>query len=142
MNQKTVLIIALVVVVILCICAILSFVLFGGSIAAIFSFTKPAADQGDAFMQALSDSNYEAALSLCTQELQHNQGSADTLRTNIEGNGLQPEKWSFNSTNVTGSNATLQGSVTFMGSGRQGTVKISLTHSGDRWLVSDFLLKP
>ena len=142
MNQRQVIVVVVVVVVLVCLCGALFLAVFGSSLAVIFGLTSPAANQGDALMQALRDGNYEAAMALCTPELQAKLGGADQLRANIEKDGLQPDKWGFYSRSVTGSQAKLEGSVTFAGSHRQGSLEINLVKRGDQWLVDDFLLKP
>jgi hypothetical protein len=142
MNQRQVIIVVVVVVVLVCLCGALFLAVFGGSLAVIFGLTAPVTDGGNAFMQDLKDGNYEAAFTLCTPELQAKLGGADQLRTKIEDNGLRPEKWSFNSQSINGSQGKVGGSVTFAGSHRQGSIEINLVKRGEQWLVDDFLLKP
>jgi hypothetical protein len=142
MSQRTVIIIVVVLGVLACICVGLFVAIFGVSFGAAFGLTSPAANQGEAFMQALRDGHYDAALLLCTSQRKELEGDAEQLQTKIEHNGIQPEKWDFSSRSISGDRATLSGSVTFSGSGRRGFAEITLLKQSEEWLVDEFVLKP
>jgi hypothetical protein len=61
------------------------------------------------------------------------------LEALIVNNNVQPTQWSFSSRNVSGNMAELTGSVTLTGN-RAGSVRVTLTQSGNNWLVAGFNL--
>ncbi len=140
MNRKTLLIIVAVVLG-LCVCCAAVFIgiaLTGGLTA--LGLTQPAADAGEAFMTALKNGNFDQAYGLCAPTLQRELGNARNLETRVKNAKVQPTAWSFSSRNVSGSEAQLDGSVTFVGN-REGTVRLVLQQIGSEWKISGFNLR-
>ncbi len=136
MQNKNTIIIVVAVLAVVCLCALVAAVLFGGTIfAAVSGLTAPAAEQADAFMQALQHSDYASAYSLCTPALQQELGSPDALRMMIENGQVQPKSWKFTTRNVENDVATLEGSFV---SSQAGRLKLELHKIGADWKVNMF----
>jgi hypothetical protein len=99
--------------------------------------TAPAADVGQAFMEALKAGNYRSAYAMCTADLKSEMGSADDLGALLETNDAVPDDWSFTSRNVENDQAQLLGTGTFSG-GREADIEIVLDKVDGEWLVSGF----
>jgi len=134
MNKKVILIIVGVGA-LLCVCAIVGVVLFGG---AIFATTQPAVDVGDKFMQALKDENYDAAFATFHPALQQKVGNAQGLKRLIENGKAHPTKWGFSSRNVNNDSASLEGTVSMTGG--EGVLSIELLKTADSWKITSFNL--
>ena len=110
---------------------------------AIFSATQPAADMGDAFMNALKAGDYARAFDLCSPQLQAELKSAEEFEKWLKANQVQPVSWAFTSreisTSAAGATAQLKGSVALTGD-RQASLELNLTKVGDEWLVLGFFL--
>jgi hypothetical protein len=139
-NRKTILIIVAVVLV-LCICCVGIVIVVGlmGGLTAL-GLTQPAADAGEAFMTALKDNDFDKAYNLCTPALQRELQNARALETRVKNGKVQPTQWSFSSRNISGDQAQLDGSVTFVGN-KEGTVRLTLTQVGGEWKVVGFNLR-
>jgi len=137
MNKKLLLIIAGVAV-LLCIGLVVVVAVVGG-LAAVGA-TQPTASTGDAFMTALRDGDFSQVYQLSSPSLQKEVGSAQKLERIIKDGKVQPTEWSFNSRNVSGDQAQLDGSATFTGD-RDGTVTLVLAQSGNDWKVAGFNLQ-
>jgi hypothetical protein len=120
----------------LLVCILIAVVAAAGGIVG----TQPVADAGNAFLNALKQSNYDQAYSLCSPELQTKLGSAQQLKATVEQGKAQPVSWSFNSRSMSGNSGDLEGSVTMIG-GVKGTVTLSLVKSGGAWKIIGFNLQ-
>jgi len=95
---------------------------------------------GDSFMTALRDSDYAGAYAHSAPALQTELGSADKLKTVVEGGNVHPTKWSYSNRTVSGDQAVLDGDVTFTGD-RQGTLHLVAQKSGSDWKVAGMNMK-
>jgi len=104
---------------------------------------KDLADQGNAFMAALKDGNFQAAFDQMTPELQQEIGSVDDLQSMIVDNAATPSEWKFSGVNMTteeGMNkGTLDGSVDYA-DGKTGTVNLEYVQQDDAWKMLSFSL--
>jgi hypothetical protein len=132
MRNRTVIIISLAVLALLCICAVAALLIFGSTI---WGLTAPAANQGEAFMQALKAGNFEGAYMLCDTSLQQEIGGIAQMEQSIAQTGMKPKSWIFTSRNVKNDIATLEG--TFVSS-QEGTLKITLRKVGDTWKITSY----
>ena len=140
MERRTMYIIGgLVGACILCSCIGLIVMVATGGLAAL-GLTGPAADVGESFMVALRDRDYNTAYRLCDPALQAELGSVEGLQLLVEAGSATPATWSFNSRQVSGNTATLSGNMTFE-SGQSGQVDLTLSSSGDSWLLTSFNLR-
>jgi hypothetical protein len=83
---------------------------------------------------------FDKAYNLCTPALQRELQNARALETRVKNGKVQPTQWSFSSRNISGDQAQLDGSVTFVGN-KEGTVRLTLTQVGGEWKVVGFNLR-
>ena len=104
---------------------------------------KDLADQGNAFMTALKDGDFQAAYDQMTPELQQEIGSVTDLQNMIVDNAATPTKWSLSSVNMSteeGLNkGTLEGSVDYA-DGKSGTVNLEYVQQDGAWKMLSFSL--
>lgn len=113
--------------------------LIGVFVFFIFAATRPVADTGDRFMNALKAGDNQAAYALATSSLQQELGSAEELGKVTQQ--LRPSEWSWSSRNINNDMGQVEGSVTFS-DGRSGHARVTLQRSGSEWKVAGFNLNP
>jgi hypothetical protein len=102
--------------------------------------TGPAKTAGDGFMGALRDGNYQAAYDMGSPGFQKDAVSVANLQRVVEGGGVKPTEWSFNSTNVDGDTGAMDGTATVAG-GKKASASVSVVKVDGVWKVSSFDLK-
>lgn len=113
-------------------------VLFGGGLFAILSWALgPMIQNGDSFMAALRDRQFEQAYALTTPSLQREVGDAARMGGMI--GAYQPAEWSWSERSVRNSVGRLEGSVTYSG-GRSGRVRLQLQQVDGQWRVEAYSL--
>ena len=104
---------------------------------------KDLADQGNAFMTALKEGNFQAAYDQMTPELQQEIGGVADLQSMIVDNAATPSDWSFSGVNMSteeGVNTgTLDGSVDYA-DGKTGTVNLEYVQQDGAWKMLSFSL--
>jgi hypothetical protein len=104
---------------------------------------KDLADQGNAFMTALKEGDFQAAYDQMTPELQQEIGSVDALQSMIVDNAATPSEWKFSGVNMSteeGMNTgTLDGSVDYT-DGKSGTVNLEYVQQDQAWKMLSFSL--
>lgn len=100
---------------------------------------KSASDTANSFMQALKDQDNEASWNLLAQNVKDEIGDTSAWADFTAPRGF--ESWKFTSTNVSGSQAQVEGEAT-IGSETY-TVTLIMDQDGDNWLISgiDFTFK-
>jgi hypothetical protein len=104
----------------------------------VFAFTNvldPLGQNGNAFMTALKNEQYDAAYALTSKafEAQYN---ADEFATNMQEFTNPPTKWSFASFSVFGSTGRIIGRATF--DGQEYNLTIYFVYEDGGWAVNGF----
>ena len=97
----------------------------------------PLVDNGDRFMGALRDGDFQAAHAMATPELQREVGDAARWGASI-GN-YQPAQWSWSQRSVRNDVGRLEGSVTYRG-GNEGRAELRLHQVDGEWRVAAYRL--
>ncbi|NDJ60935.1 MAG: hypothetical protein GYB67_07410 [Chloroflexi bacterium] len=93
----------------------------------------------DAFLGALSSSDYDRAYNQASSEYQAALGSAGVLRDAILEYNLRPTRWNINNININNDRGRVSGSAAFDG-GRSGDFEVRLRQSGETWQVDGVTL--
>lgn len=129
MDRRTILIIAVVAVLAICLCVVCS----GGALAFVFGMTAPIVEVGDAYFNAWQAGDTNAAYGLLHPDLQ-----ALTSPEDLGANwgDVRPVKWTYTTRTFENNDGTLKGTMTDE-NGDKWSFEMSLLKEGDTWLITD-----
>ena len=104
-------------------------------------FTKPVADAGGVFMEALKAEDYAGAYAMATTELDKNVGGLENFQAMFDSKDIHPESWSFSSRNIENNIGTLGGTVTLK-NGEEMDLKLNLIKRDGQWQIDGFHFDP
>ena len=137
-NRSPLVIVGIVAVVLLCICGCIAFFAAGG--LSIFGIGVAAAEVPNNFMQAVADGDDATAFSYFSPELQAEFDSAADFGALIDGAGVRPSSWNFNSFNIENNIGEYSGNVTYQ-DGTSGTMTIDMESTDGEWEIYAFNLE-
>lgn len=110
-------------------------------VAVVFMLTAGAASAGNAFLALVGEGKYEEAYAAAAPQFRE-QTSLDRFRATMQRFGLDKfEAASWNSREISGGTATLDGTITTRNGGRV-IAKMQLVKVGDTWKVHGMNLRP
>lgn len=119
----------------------IGFVLCIGLFIGIFALTTnllaPASDVTHAFMEALSNDEYQVAFDMFSSGLKAELETADNLQTLIIEGDAKPESWTFTSQSIENNSGRFSGQVT-LANGESVPITISLVYENDEWRIIAF----
>jgi hypothetical protein len=138
-GTRTIIYIAIGVMIACLVCVVGVVVLSGGAVLAIFNAAKPLVDTSDGFMNALKSDDYAKAYDFMVPEDQQAfGGSVEAMKQVITSLKLNdPQSWAFPNISVTNNQATFKGTGTFK-DGSTKNIHIDMQKSGDTWKISGF----
>jgi hypothetical protein len=133
MSKRLLIIIGALAVLACVVCVGFVVVLGGG----VYLLTKPVADAGDGFMNALKDGDYVGAHAMMTDALKDDVGGVEDLQVMFVKLGAAPESWSYSNRSIDNNTGTLSGTVT-LANAKKMDLELSLIKEGDTWKIKAF----
>ena len=141
-NRSPLVIVGIVAVVLLCICSCIAIFAAGGLsiFSAGFAAITGVSEVPNNFMQAVADGDDATAFGYFSPELQAEFDSAADFGALIDGAGVRPSSWNFNSFNIENNIGEYSGNVTYQ-DGTSGTMTIDMESTDGEWEIYAFNLE-